>query len=94
MYSSVPITAPNSVNIVFSVRRWSIALATPKSITLGTGLPSWSATSTFEGLIVSRWMIPFLVGMLNGLAGGDEEFEAFLGREVIPVGVLGNGHNP
>ena len=28
------------VNMVLSVSRWSIALATPKSITLGTGLPS------------------------------------------------------
>ena len=38
MYSSVPTTWPNSVNIVFSVSRWPVALATPKSMTLGTGL--------------------------------------------------------
>ena len=35
-----------------------MALAMPKSMTLGTGLPSWSVTSTLEGLR-SRWMIPF-----------------------------------
>ena len=58
MYSSVPTRAPNWVNSVRSVSRWSIALATPKSITLGTGLPSYSVTSTFDGLM-SRWMIPF-----------------------------------
>ena len=58
MYSGVPTTVPNCVNNVFSVSRWSIALATPKSITLGTGLPSWTVTSTFEGLM-SRWMMPF-----------------------------------
>ena len=40
MYSSVPTTAPNSVNSVRSVSRCPIALATPKSMTLGTGLPS------------------------------------------------------
>jgi hypothetical protein len=40
MYSSVPTMAPNSVNIVFSVSRLCSALATPKSITFGTGRPS------------------------------------------------------
>ena len=58
MYSGVPTIAPSWVNSVRSVSRWSIALATPKSITFGTGLPSWSVTSTFDGLM-SRWMIPF-----------------------------------
>ena len=58
MYSSVPTIAPCCVKSVCSVSRWSIALAMPKSITLGTGLPSCSATSTFDGLM-SRWMIPF-----------------------------------
>ncbi len=58
MYSGVPTTAPIWVKIVCSVRRWSIALATPKSITLGTGRPSTSVTRTFDGLM-SRWMIPF-----------------------------------
>ena len=58
MYSSVPTIAPNSVNSVLSVRRWSVALATPKSITLGMGTPSRRVTRTFEGLM-SRWMIPF-----------------------------------
>jgi hypothetical protein len=42
-------------------------LATPKSITLGTGRPSYSATSTFDGLM-SRWMIPFLMRVLDRLA--------------------------
>ncbi len=51
-------TSPNWVNKVRSVSRWSMALAKPKSITLGTGRPSRSVTSTLEGLM-SRWMIPF-----------------------------------
>ena len=45
------------MNSVRSVSRWSTALATPKSITLGTAWPSISVTSTFDGLM-SRWMIP------------------------------------
>ena len=40
MYSSVPTTAPNSVYSVSSVNRGPVALATPKSMILGTGLPS------------------------------------------------------
>ena len=35
-----------------------VALAMPKSITLGTGTPSCSVTRMFEGLM-SRWMMPF-----------------------------------
>src|SRR5882672_6509874 len=58
MYSSVPTTAPNSVNSVRSVSFCPVALAMPKSITLGTGLPSYRATSTLEGFR-SRWMMPF-----------------------------------
>jgi hypothetical protein len=33
----VPTTAPKPVNSVRSVSRWPVALATPKSITFGTG---------------------------------------------------------
>ena len=40
MYSSVPTIVPYCVNSVRSVSFCSVALATPKSITLGTGLPS------------------------------------------------------
>ena len=58
MYAGVPTTAPNSVNIVFSVSGLPVALATPKSITFGTGRPSYRATRTFDGFR-SRWMIPF-----------------------------------
>ena len=46
------------MSIVCSVSVPPVALATPKSITFGTGLSSYRATSTFDGLM-SRWMIPF-----------------------------------
>ncbi len=58
MYTGVPMNCPYSVNSVFSVSRWCVALAIPKSITLGTGSPSCSVTITFEGLM-SRWITPF-----------------------------------
>ena len=58
MYSGVPTTAPNPVISVLSVSVCPAALATPKSITFGTGRSSYIATSTFDGLM-SRWMIPF-----------------------------------
>ena len=35
-----------------------MALASPKSMTLGTGTPSWLSTRMFVGFR-SRWMIPF-----------------------------------
>ena len=59
MYVGVPIICPYSVKSVFSVSRWLSALATPKSITTGVGLPSTSDTRIFEGL-TSRWTIPLL----------------------------------
>jgi hypothetical protein len=40
IYSSVPTMAPKPVTRVCSVNGCPAALATPKSMTLGTGLPS------------------------------------------------------
>ena len=37
---------------------FAVALAMPKSITLGTGTPSFTVTRMFDGLM-SRWMMPF-----------------------------------
>ena len=47
-----------AVKSVWSVRRPSVALAMPKSITFGMGTPSWSVTRMLDGLR-SRWMMPF-----------------------------------
>jgi hypothetical protein len=58
MYSNVPTSTPYCVNSVRSVSRCSVALATPKSITFGTALPSYIVTSTLPGLR-SRWITPF-----------------------------------
>ena len=43
--------SPNPVISVLSVSVCPAALATPKSITFGTGLSSYMATSTFDGLM-------------------------------------------
>ena len=51
IYSRVPTICPYRVNIVLSVSDCSSAFATPKSITLGTGVSSYSATITLDGLI-------------------------------------------
>src|SRR5215471_16776664 len=58
MYSRVPTIAPKPVTRVLSVSGWPAALATPKSITFGTGRPSYGATNTFDGFR-SRWITPF-----------------------------------
>src|SRR5262245_56228960 len=57
MYSNVPTRTPYWVKSVFSVSRCSMALATPKSITFGTGLSSYIVTRMLDGLR-SRWMTP------------------------------------
>ena len=57
-YSGVPTIWPNCVSSVFSTAHLSVAFAMPKSITLGTGVPSCSVTSTFDGFR-SRWITPF-----------------------------------
>ena len=58
MYWGVPRNWPSPVKNVFSVSRFWVALAMPKSITFGTGLPSTKVTRTLLGLM-SRWMTPF-----------------------------------
>ena len=57
MYVGVPTMTPMSAKLI-SVSFCSVALATPKSITLGVGRPSTSVTRTLAGF-KSRWIIPF-----------------------------------
>ena len=79
------------MNSVRSVSRWSIALATPKSMTLGTGLPSCSVTSTFDGLM-SRWMIPFWWACWIAWQTGMNSSSRSLGVEMHRVAVVGDRH--
>jgi hypothetical protein len=62
-------SCPDSVKASHSTERCSVARATPKSITLGTGFPSTSVTSKFEGL-TSPWMMPFLCACCSALQTG------------------------
>ena len=57
MYVGVPTIAPTSLKLR-SVSRCPVALATPKSMTLGVALPSTSVTRMLPGFR-SRWMTPF-----------------------------------
>ena len=59
MYSGVPIITPWAVCSVRSVSGWCIALASPKSITFGTGWPSYRQTRMLLGFR-SRWMTPLV----------------------------------
>ena len=91
MYSSVPTTAPNPVNSVLSVSVCPAALATPKSITFGTGWPSYRATSTLDGLR-SRWMIPFWWACWTAWQTGTNSSSRSPGRQLVLVAVLGDRH--
>ena len=59
MYSGVPTSWPSRVSAVGPAGPGPVALAMPKSMTLGTGTPSQVATRTFGGFR-SRWMIPLV----------------------------------
>ena len=71
MYSSVPITAPNWVAIDSSVSLPPVALATPKSITFGTGLPSIERDQDVGRLQVAMHDA-LLMGVLHRLADRHE----------------------
>ena len=64
MYSGVPISCPSSVNSVRSVSGCAVALATPKSMTLGTDMIVVHGDQHVRGLEVAV-DDPFLVGVLD-----------------------------
>ena len=81
MYVGVPTIAPVSARL-WSVSLNSVALATPKSMTLGVGRPSTSVTSTLPGLR-SRWMIPFWWACCTAWQTGDEQLQPGPDREPV-----------
>ena len=80
MYSSVPTTAPNCVDSDSSVSLPAVALATPKSITLGTGLAVDERDQDVGRLEVAV-DDPLLVGVLHRLADRHEQLQPLPGRE-------------
>ena len=73
--AACPVTLPNAVNSVCSVSCSPlVALASPKSITFGTGLPSWLSTRMFGRLQVAV-DDPLLVGVLHRRADLHEQVE-------------------
>ena len=78
MYDGVPTTcAELRVQGAVGQLLLAVALATPKSITLGTGLPSCIATRMFVGFR-SRWMIPFWWACCTAAQTGDEQLQPVL----------------
>ena len=70
------------VYTVLSVSCWPIALATPKSITLGTGLPSCTVDQDVGRLQVAV-DDALLVGVLDRLADLDEQSEPLADGEPV-----------
>ena len=66
------------MNSVFSVSGWPIALATPKSITLGTGLLVVLGDEDVRRLDVAV-DDPLLVGVLDRLADRHEQLQPLRG---------------
>jgi len=94
MYSGEPATVPSRVNSVRSVNcSPPIALARPKSITLGTGLPSWLSTRMLLGLRVAM-DDALLVRVLHGGTDLDEQPEPGGNRHLVLVAVLVERDNP
>ena len=77
------------VKRVLSVRRWPMALATPKSMTLGTGLSSWRVTRMLEGFR-SRWMMPFWWACWTAWQTVWKRCEAVADAEAFVVAVVGD----
>ena len=74
MYSGVPIICANAVKSVFSVSCWPVALATPKSMTLGTGDAVVQRDQDVRRLEVAV-DDPLLVRVLHRLADLDEQLQ-------------------
>ena len=68
-----------------------MALAMPKSITFGTGLPSCERDEDVRRLEVAV-DDPLLVGVLDRLADRHEQLEPLARRELLLVAVLGDRH--
>ena len=90
MYSGVPATLPKAVNRLCSVSRSPlVALARPKSITLGTGLSSCDLDQDVGGLEVAV-DDPLLVRVLHRRADLAEQGEPGVQVEAMGVAILGD----
>src|SRR4030095_9236656 len=91
MYSNVPTILPKPVTNVLSVSACPAALATPKSITLGTGLPSYRAARTV-GRFRCGGAAPLLCRGLPPRAEGGEQLQPLPGRQLVLVAVARDRH--
>ena len=89
MYSGVPTICAKPVKSVFSVSCPPVALATPKSMTLGTGDAVDERDQDVGGLEVPV-DDPLLVRVLHRPADQDEQVEPSSGMERLAVAVVGD----
>ena len=87
VYAGVPTKAWNAVNTVFSVSFRAVALAIPKSMTLGTGGSVVQAHQDVGGLDVPM-DDPFLVGVLDRLTDLDEQPQSLARAQDVFVAEL------
>ena len=88
MYSGVPATVPKALYRLCSVScRPLVALARPKSMTLGTGVPSWLFHQDVRRLQVAM-DDSLLMGMLHGRADLAEQVQAFQQPQPVLVAIV------
>src|ERR1700689_931549 len=90
MYPGVPTNPPARVTNVPRCDCSEIALASPKSIMRGTGLPSTSTTRMFVGFRVAMNNC-FLMRVLHAFTYFCENKQALARRETLLVAVFGDG---
>ena len=91
MYSGVPIIWAKPVNSVLSVSCCPMALATPKSITLTTGVAVVQRDQDVGRLEVAV-DDALLMGVLHRLADRHEQLQPLPRRQVVLVAELGDRH--
>ena len=91
MYSGVPTIAPKPVIRLASVSCWPVALATPKSITFGTGAVVVEGDQHVGRLDVAV-DDALLVGVLNRLADRDEQLQPLPRGELALITESGDRH--
>src|SRR5437773_1148877 len=91
MYSGVPSTVSWAVCRVRSVSDWCIALASPKSMTLGTGLVVVGGDENVGGFQIAV-DDPLLVRVLDGRTYLHEQVQPLRHTQPRGVAILGDRH--
>src|SRR5437764_411517 len=96
MYSNVPTIVPYCVNIVRSVSRCAVALATPKSMTFGTGLAEFlqqlvwadARAGAFGGAVLGRQVRRRLQEAAGLIVGAEQRLDFCPQLGVVGAGLV------